>query len=331
MIQRNVGAVRAGQKKKNMSEMNEMRLRTMRREEWGEVAELIYRSTNAWYQGKLGVSAFTGDPANCEIFCATYEALDPDCCLVVEDEDSGRIVGSCFYHPRPTHISIGIVNTHPDYFGRGVARKMIGHMVALSEREGKPLRLVASALNLDSYSLYTRAGFVPRTAFQDMFLPMPTGGLTVPALPESARVRPAAVEDVPAMAALERELVGIEREKDYRHFLENRDGIWGMSVLEGENGGIDGFLASVAHPASNMLGPGVARTEDGAAALIRAELDTRHRGRQPVFLVPVTRAGLVQRLYSWGAKNCEIHFAQVRGAWTEPTGIVMPTFLPETG
>jgi GNAT superfamily N-acetyltransferase len=315
----------------NSPATDDLRLRTLRRTEWREAAELIHRSTNAWYQAKLGVSAFPGDPAACEIFCATYEALDPGCCLVVEDTRSGRLVGSCFYHPRPTHISIGIVNTHPDYFGCGVARRMLDQVVALSEQEGKPIRLVSSALNLDSYSLYTRAGFVPRLAFQDMYLPVPPDGLIVPPLAESERVRPASPDDAPTMAALERELAGIEREKDFRHFLENRDGIWGVSVLEGENGGIDGFLASVAHPASNMLGPGAARTEDGAAALIRAELDRNHRGRQPVFLVPVTRAGLVRQLYEWGAKNCEIHFAQVRGAWTEPQGVIMPTFLPETG
>jgi ribosomal protein S18 acetylase RimI-like enzyme len=308
-----------------------LRLRTMRGDEWAEVAELIYLSTNAWYQAKRGISIFTGDPSACEIFCATYEALDPDCCLVVENTRTGRIVGSCFYHPRPTHISIGIVNTHPNYFGRGIARRMLDQVIGIAERDGKPLRLVSSAMNLDSYSLYTRAGFVPRMAFQDMFLPVPPDGLTVPPLSENDRIRPAAPEDAPAMAALEQELVGIEREKDYRHFLENRDGIWSASVLEGEGGGIDGFLVSVAHPASNMLGPGVARAEEGAAALIHAELNRHHRGRQPVFLVPVTRANLVQRLYGWGAKNCEIHFAQVRGAWTEPTGVVMPTFLPETG
>ena len=78
-----------------------------------------------------------------------------------------------------------------------------------------------------------------------------------------------------------------------------------------------------------MLGPGVARTEQDAAALILAEWD-HHRGRSPVFLVPVQSAGLVRQLYDWGAKNCEIHFAQVRGNYRAPEGIVMPTFMPET-
>ena len=79
-----------------------------------------------------------------------------------------------------------------------------------------------------------------------------------------------------------------------------------------------------------MLGPGAARTEDQAAALIHAELDY-HRGRTPVFLVPVQCGDLVQRLYSWGARNCEMHVAQAFGNVRPLEGVVMPTFLPETG
>lgn len=296
-----------------------------------EVAELIYLSTNAWYLARGRPAIFSGDPAHCDIFAATYEALDPGCCLLAVQERTGRIVGSCFFHPRPTHISVGIVNVHPNYFGRGVARRLLDAVIAQAERERKPVRLVSSAMNLDSFSLYTRAGFVPRQAFQDLILTVPDEGLAPHDWPATDTLRPATLADVPAMAALERELVGIEREKDYRHFLENRDGLWGVSVLEAADGsGLDGFLVSVGHPASNMLGPGVARTEEGAAALILAELN-RRRGRTVVFLAPVDGAQLVARLYALGAKNCELHFAQIRGAWTPPQGVVLPTFLPETG
>ena len=78
-----------------------------------------------------------------------------------------------------------------------------------------------------------------------------------------------------------------------------------------------------------MLGPGVIRTEQQAAALIHMELD-RHRGRTPVFLVPVDRYGLVRQMYDWGARNCELHFCQVRGRFQPYQGINMPTFLLET-
>ena len=85
------------------------------------VAELIHVSTNAWYQANLNRSIFQQDDASgCLVFPEVYEALDPGCCLVTEEE-GGRLMGSCFYHPRETHVSRGIMNVHPDFAGLGVA------------------------------------------------------------------------------------------------------------------------------------------------------------------------------------------------------------------
>ena len=78
-----------------------------------------------------------------------------------------------------------------------------------------------------------------------------------------------------------------------------------------------------------MIGPCAALSAAPAAALLEAELD-RHRGRSPVFLVPAECTELVQTAYAWGARNCELHFAQVRGACQPLRGVLMPTFLPET-
>lgn len=311
--------------------MTNYQLRPMRPQEWDDVAALIFHSTNAWYVANGRPPIFVGEPADARLFCEVYEALDPGCCLLAVEEASGAIGGSCFYHPRPTHVSLGIMNVHPDHFGKGIARMLLGRIVELAEAEGKPVRLVSSAMNLDSFSLYNRAGFVPRTVFQDMLLQVPEEGMPREHRPAGIeRVRPATQEDLPAIAGLEKELNHIERPDDYRHFLKNEAGIWRVSVIEGESGeGLNGFLCSVTHPGSRMLGPGVMRTEEDAAALIFHQLD-QHRGGMPVWLVPVEASGLVQQLYRWGARNCELHFSQVRGAWQPPTGIVMPTFMPET-
>ena len=126
------------------------------------------------------------------------------------------------------------------------------------------------------------------------------------------------------------ELSGIEREQDYRYCIQNQLGFWHVSVYENAQRLVDGFLISCGHPAMNMLGPGVSRSESEAAALILRELDY-YRGRSPVFLIPVERGALVRQLYDWGARNCELHFCQVRGEFRPFQGISMPTFLPETG
>jgi hypothetical protein len=95
-------------------------------------------------------------------------------------------------------------------------------------------------------------------------------------------------------------------------------------------GKIDGWLASVDHPGCRMIGPGVMGEGGIALALIHAQL-THRRGTSPVFLVPTHETTLVADLYGWGCRNVELHFAQVHGASQAPQGVVMPSFLPESG
>jgi hypothetical protein len=220
------------------------------------------------------------------------------------------------------------MNVHPSYFGRHVASRLLKFITDFADRERKPVRLVSSAMNLDSFSLYTRAGFVPRAAFADMMLP-PTSADRPISHREVHRVRPARADDVEGMVALEEEVSGIRRENDYHFFIENKQKIWHTLVCESSKGRIEGFLVSVNHPASNMLGPGVMRTDDAAAALIAAQLN-HHAGCSPVFLIPLDRPTLHRQIYDWGGKNVEIHFAQIRGEFTPFRGVIMPTFMPET-
>ena len=311
--------------------MSHLTLRAMRPDEWSDVAELIHGSTNGWYRKNRGFDVFTAGPKSCLLFPETYEALDPGCCVVAEDPATGRLMGSCFYHPRPTHVSLGIMNVHPDFAGRGIASRLLKFITELADQQGKPVRLVSSAMNLDSFSLYTRAGFVPRAAFADMQIPAELAAKLAPPSPPAHRLRAATGADVRAMADLEFELSRIRREKDFAHFIENRQGIWRTTVAENAAGGIDGFLVSVAHPGSTMLGPGVMRDEELAAALIADHL--RHHaaaGLAPVFLIPLDWPALQRQMYDWGGRNLEIHFAQVRGAFEPFAGVVMPTFMPET-
>lgn len=50
-----------------------------------------------------------------------------------------------------------------------------------------------------------------------------------------------------------------------------------------------------------------------------------------VSLVPVECGERVRQVYSWGGRNCEVHFAQVRGSCAPFLGVTLPTFMPETG
>jgi len=297
--------------------------------DFDEVAELIFLSTNSWYRERLGSPIFQCRPEDCRVFCEVYEDLDPGEALVVENDRTGRIVGSCFVHPRETHVSLGIMNVHPNYFGRGVAGRLMTQIVELAESSELPLRLVSSGLNLDSYSLYNRYGFAPYAIYQDMVVDVPHGGLPEPAapLPEVREARPS---DLVAMGQVEFEVSGISRERDYCYFIENAAEIWETCVSLDESGAVDGFLVSLDCPASKMIGPGVARTAAAGEALLRRQLE-RYRGGSVVFLLPAAETNLVAAAYAFGARNCELHFGQVCGEFQPVAGIVMPTFLPESG
>jgi GNAT superfamily N-acetyltransferase len=307
-----------------------MILRGLTAADWEEQAELIHGSLSTWYRTRLNSAKFGDDPVPFRVFPELYEALDPGCCLVAQDEEGGPLTGTTFFHPRETHWAVGIVATHPGAAGRGVARRLMEEIIGRAEAEGKPVRLVSSAMNLDSFSLYTRLGFVPRRVFQDMKMEVPDGGM--PAMESGrVRVRVARDGDVGGLADLEMRLNGIRREKDLRHFVENRQGCWRLWVAEDGDGVVSGFLGAVVLAGSKMVGPGVCADEEVAAVLLRQVLDAEFRGQAPVWLVPVDCAGLVKRCYEWGARNVELHLASVRGEAPEMRGVTLPTFMPETG
>ena len=300
----------------------------MLNDEWQDVAEIIHHSTNSWYLANGKGAIFKGPPSDALLFCQVYEDLDPGCCLIAECKGTGKIAGSCFYHPRKTHLSLGIMNVSPDFFGQGIARSLLTKIIQIADDQSLPVRLVSSAQNLDSFSLYTRQGFSPVQAFQDMYLEIPKNGF-YNEISGEFEVEEAQLNDVEEMVALEKRLIGIERTKDFEYFIENKRDIWNTVVSRDTNGTLLGFLGSVDHPASQMIGPGVAESDQIALCMLAKLLD-RFRGKCPVFLLPVTAKEAVQTAYSWGARNCEIHFSQCRGESQLPRGVVIPTFMPET-
>ncbi|MDO4571196.1 MAG: GNAT family N-acetyltransferase [Planctomycetia bacterium] len=315
-----------------MTQPHHLLIRTAERQHWDEIAALVHDSTNAWYERNRGVQAFANGPESVRLFCETYSAIDPpDSILIAIDEETGRIAGSCFVHPRSTHVSLGIMNVHPDFFGRGVAPIILRRIVDFAKDERKPLHLVSSAMNLDSFSLYNRFGFRPYIVFQDMMIPnfSPQSISLDPKVARLAqRARPAEARDAERMCTLEKELRAMDRQGDFEYFIHNENGAWRTFVLDAEDGSLDGFLSSIAHPGSCMLGPGVMRTEAQMLALIYRAL--AEMGATPIFLVPSACSAALATLYNWGARNTEIHLGQCLGDVPQPKGIVMPTFMPET-
>jgi GNAT superfamily N-acetyltransferase len=169
--------------------MSEIIIGRLQKADWDRLAELIHGSLSAWYSLNLNRPPISAPWSVMRIFPEVYESIDPGCCVTATCEESGKLAGACFYHPRETHISLGIMAIAPNFSGRGVAKTVLAEIVRLAEEAKLPTRLVSSAMNLDSFSLYTRAGFVPQQTFQDLYLPVPESGLPFPLPKLKTRLR----------------------------------------------------------------------------------------------------------------------------------------------
>lgn len=296
-------------------------------EQFDEAAALIHASTNAWYLKNTGRVAFGCEPSGCRLFPDTYHALDAGQCITATDDATGKLIGTCYLHPRETHIGVGIVNTAPDVASAGVASQMIREACAIADACGLPLRLVSSASNMDSYSLYHRQGFVARQVFQDMLLPVPEETTSLTDDIDTSSVRMATDGDVEAIAALESELTGSYRPQDWSHFIETDH--FSLLVDVAQDGTLIGALNVTNHIANCTLGPAHARSEASICKLLAAALPLV-AGRTALVLVSPATTAVTSLLYSWKARNADIHLLQVRGAYTAPSGVQLMTFLPES-
>jgi len=223
------------------------------------------------------------------------------------------------------------MSVHPNYLGKGVGRALVNHITDYADNNGyKACRIASSAINMDSFSLYNRSGFVPRVVHQDMVITVPETGLPATRLAGQERIREATLADVNGMGELEMAMNNIRRERDYRYAIENPRQALHASVYANDQQTIDGFMISVQHPALNMLGPCVARTEEIALALIHNELK-RFQNSWALLVIPMQKRTMIEQLYHWGAINVETHLLSVRGEYRECPGVNMPSFLPETG
>jgi len=296
-----------------------------------EYADLLYGAFNAWWwKHGLGRDFYECEPRDNAIFYQIYNDLSPGCSIAAFHKETNRMMGACFYHPRTHHVSLGIMSVHPNYVGTGVARGMVDYILDFTKENGyKACRLVNSAMNLDSFSLYNRSGFIPREMYQDMILDVPDNGVNFD-VPGVNRVRKATLQDVSGMGELEMEVCGVLREKDYEYAINNPRGVMNASVYTNDQNEIEGFLFSLKHPSINILGPCVARTEEMVIALIRKELENFY-GIPSLFVVPMKKRKIVETFYTWGAKNVETHVMQVWGEYQEIHGVALPSYLPETG
>src|SRR5690606_2732930 len=89
-----------------------IRLSRLEPSQWDEAARTIHGSLRDWYARHLNRGDKFGDDwRGFRAMPEIYESLDPGCCVTACDAGDGRLLGVCFYHPRETHVAVGIVST----------------------------------------------------------------------------------------------------------------------------------------------------------------------------------------------------------------------------
>ena len=309
--------------------MSPLTLRAMQSSDRWEVAELISVSTNFWYQTHGRPAIFPGGPEASVVFFDVYEALDPGCGVVAVDTTTGRLAGSCFFHPRPTHISLGIMNVHPNHFGRGVAGQLLRHIIDRADREAKPLRLVSSAMNLDSFSLYTRAGFVPQVAFQDMFIAVPPDGLPRRIGRHAGRAGSHRHGHRRHGRGTEMDIAGISREKTFATSSpRTASGTRRLLRARAENSTAFSFPAGT--PAATCSAPGAADYADAMLPLVAAETQSASRPVASRYRAGAKARGSFRNSIAGAREIAKRTSAKSAVPPRRRTACLSPTFLPES-
>ena len=285
--------------------------------EAGRVATIFRDAFNDLYE-RRGFGPIVADESVGRVIAETYLVHDPDHCLVVEYD--GRLAGSAFLHPRATVAGIGPVTVDPSLHGRGLGRALVGGLCERADRLGiASTRLIQDAFNENSYALYARLGFRPqRVLARASFLPG-----RGPAVRET---RVAAAADLANIAALEEDLLGFSRRRDYE--LLRRVGE--VLVLDGR-GGIEGWAGRIVRGSVAVLGPVLSRSFEGMRRLVDEGSSELPAGTEIRILLPAESPEVLEFL---APRELEVHSLcnyMVRGSFSGIRGHYVPTLFPESG
>ncbi len=290
-------------------------IRTMSEDDVHVVAPVIARAFNA-VNARYGYPSEFPDPIISVLMARYYLSQDPEGCLVAERD--GNICGSVFGRRRGDHVSIGPVSVDPASQAIGVGRRM---MQALFDAYpgAASFRLSQAAFNKESFSLYSKTGFV--AAEQLLRLERPPD----PAAPQEDEplVRAVTVENAPVVADLDRRLTGVERGRE----LPTHFGM-GRVYVHGGDTGIQGYLATMPTPDRIFLGPAVAQSEAQLAALIRAALRDAGPGAVGLHL-PARLDPTIAECFRLGFRLFCLETLMVRGEWRTPPAPYVHSMFPE--
>ncbi len=294
-------------------------VRAMESADLPRVSAIFKSAFNEMYR-RRGFGPVVADQSVGAAIAGAYRSHDPEHCLVVARGD--RVVGSGFLHVRGATAGAGPITIDPAQQGSGCGRVLMEEICARADRDGvRSLRLIQDAFNEVSFCLYGRVGFVGRET-------LVRGGFPIrPDLGVRSLARRASRRDgIDAIVALERDLIGFDRARDYDLL-----GRMGEIFVLPDGAGVRGSLVRMVRGGVAVLGPIVSRDLDGALDLIQAagaDLPLRTEFR---LLIPATRSDLLSACYDAGFEVHSLCTYMVRGAFEPFRAYYLPTLFPESG
>jgi len=289
------------------------RVRPLQAADLPEVGRIFQEAFNQVYV-RRGFPRVVTDPDTGVSIARAYLAHDPEHCLVVES--GGQIAGSGFLHPRGDVAGAGPITIAPSRQGTGLGSLLVEELCGHSDKLGIPsLRLIQDSFNEASYALYTNKGFVARAVFA-------RASLRGARRRNPACSRVARWSDLERIGALEKELLGFARRRDYE--LLRRLGE--VRVLEGHRG-LEGWMARMVQGDVAAIGPVLSRSKEGLEKLLLDATNDLPMETEARFLLPsgcrVVPPGDLQ-LHSL----CNY---MVRGTFDGLCPHYIPTLFPESG
>jgi ribosomal protein S18 acetylase RimI-like enzyme len=291
-------------------------IRSMSPDDIDVVAPVITRAFDV-VNARYGYPSEFPEPCVSVLMSRYYLSQDPKGCIVAEQD--GNICGSVFSRRRGDRVSIGPVTVDPGSQAIGVGRRMMQAIFDLHP-DAASFRLSQAAFNKESFSLYSKTGFV--AAEQLLRLDRPPA--PVASEDDEPHVRVVAAESAPLVAELDRRLTGAERERE----LPTLFGM-GRVYVHGDDSDIQGYLATMPTPGPTFLGPAVAHSEAQLAALVRAAL--RDIGPHASALhLPARFAPTIDECFRLGFRLFCLETFMVRGEWRTAPVFYLHSMFPET-
>ena len=229
---------------------------------------------------------------------------------VAAEGAGGEFVGSNFLWEQNEIVGVGPITVDPDAQAKGVGRILMQDAIERG-KNARGIRLVQSAFNSSSMSLYASLGF-------DIKEPLVViEGKIVGDLPEGVTVRPLAEADYTACDELCRKVHGFSRLEELKQLAPMMQGF----VVE-RDGRVAGYATA---PNSWQMNHAVAETDEDMQNLL---IGAANLTKQPLsFLLPTRNGELFRWCLRKGMKVIKPLSLMSMGEYQEPRGSFLPSVL----